>query len=113
MTFTQILRRMGLSYTMHGFRASFRTWGAEIAHYEHELLEIAIAHQIGDAKTTRAYHRSDMVEKRRQLMRDWANYIENNSSAELKLSSAALEKLKRRRVNRITKASASKTPAHP
>lgn len=113
MTFTQIMRRMGLTYTVHGFRASFRTWGADIAHYEHEMLEIAIAHQIGDAKTTRAYHRSDMLEKRRQLMRDWADYIAAHSTAELKLPAAALVKEKRKQANRISKSSASKTPAHP
>lgn len=74
MTFTQVLRRMKVDYTMHGFRASFRTWGAEVAHYEHELLEVALAHVVGDA-TVRAYQRSDIVEKRRRLMQEWAEYI--------------------------------------
>jgi integrase len=82
MTFTQMLRRMGVSHTMHGFRASFRTWGAEIAHYEHDILEFALAHVVGDA-TVRAYQRSDMVEKRRQLMQDWADYIRFTEDAEL------------------------------
>lgn len=75
MTFTQAMRRLELDYTMHGFRASFRTWGAEIAHYESDLLETALAHVVGD-KTMQAYQRSDMVEKRRQLMQDWAAYLE-------------------------------------
>ena len=74
MTFTQLLRRMGYDFTMHGFRASFRTWGADIAHYEHEMLEVALSHVVGDA-TVRAYHRSDMVEKRRKLMDEWAAYL--------------------------------------
>lgn len=74
MTFTQLLRRMGYDFTMHGFRASFRTWGANIAHYEHEMLEVALSHVVGDA-TVRAYHRSDMVEKRRELMNEWAEYL--------------------------------------
>jgi integrase len=74
MTFTQLLRRMGYDFTMHGFRASFRTWGADIAHFEHEMLEVALSHVVGDA-TVRAYHRSDMVEKRRKLMEDWAEYL--------------------------------------
>jgi integrase len=76
MTFTQLLRRMKLTHTMHGFRASFRTWGADIAHYRHEVLEIALAHTVGDA-TVRAYQRSDMLEKRRQLMQDWADYVQS------------------------------------
>lgn len=59
---------------MHGFRASFRTWGAETGHYEHEMLEIALSHIVGDA-TVRAYQRSDVVEKRRELMQEWADYL--------------------------------------
>ncbi|WP_313331225.1 phage integrase central domain-containing protein [Comamonas sp.] len=74
MTLTQVLRRMDLDYTMHGFRSSFRTWGAEVAHYDHDMLEFALAHVVGDG-TVRAYQRSDMVEKRRILMEDWASYV--------------------------------------
>jgi integrase len=76
MTFTQLLRRMKLTHTMHGFRASFRTWGADIADYEHEVLEFALAHIVGDA-TVRAYQRSDMLDKRHQLMQDWADYVKS------------------------------------
>lgn len=82
MTFTQIMRRMKVDHTMHGFRASFRTWAAEVAHYDHDLLEFALAHVVGDA-TVRAYQRSDMVEKRRKLMQDWAAYIQTTEKAEL------------------------------
>lgn len=74
MTLTAIMRRLKQPYTVHGFRASFRTWGAEIGHYEHDMLEIALSHIVGDA-TVRAYHRSDMVEKRRKLMGEWATYL--------------------------------------
>lgn len=82
MTFTQAIRRLDLTYTMHGFRASFRTWGAEIAHYESDLLETALAHIVGD-KTMRAYQRSDMVEKRRKLMQDWAHYLRSTAHVDL------------------------------
>ncbi len=82
MTFTQILRRMKVDHTMHGFRASFRTWGAALTTYEHEMLEFAIAHVVGD-KTVQSYQRSDMVEKRHQLMQDWADYIKSKEGAEL------------------------------
>ena len=74
MVFTQLMRRMGLEYTMHGFRATFRTWGMEATQYPDEMLEFALAHVIGD-QTVRAYARSDMVEKRKQLMEDWAIYV--------------------------------------
>lgn len=78
MTFTQVLRRMGVDYTMHGFRSSFRTWGAETAHYDYDMLETALAHVVGDA-TARAYQRSDMLQKRRALMEEWFNYINSQS----------------------------------
>lgn len=38
------------------------------------MLEFALAHVVGD-QTVRAYARSDMVEKRLQLMQDWAHYL--------------------------------------
>lgn len=82
MTFTQVLRRMKVDHTMHGFRASFRTWGSEIAHHEHALLEFALAHMVGDA-TERAYQRSDMREKRRSLMQDWADHIKSVEDVQL------------------------------
>jgi integrase len=77
MVFTQILRRLNdpkVPYTVHGFRASFRTWGSEHTEYSHEMLEFALAHIVGD-QTVQAYARGSMVEKRRQLMQDWANYL--------------------------------------
>lgn len=74
MVFTQMLRRMGLPYTVHGFRASFRTWGSEATEHPHEMLEFALAHSVGDS-TVRAYARGSMVERRRQLMQDWADYL--------------------------------------
>lgn len=74
MVFTQLMRRMELPYTMHGFRASFRTWGMEETQYPDEMLEFALAHVVGD-QTVRAYARSDMVERRKQLMEDWAAYV--------------------------------------
>lgn len=75
MVFTQLMRRMELPYTMHGFRASFRTWCMEAPQYPDEMLEFALAHVVGD-QTVRAYARSDMVERRKQLMEDWATDLE-------------------------------------
>jgi len=74
MVFTQMLRRMDLPYTVHGFRASFRTWGDEATEYPHEMLEFALAHIVGD-QTVRAYARGSMVQRRRELMQDWASYL--------------------------------------
>jgi len=85
MVFTQLLRRMDLEYTMHGFRATFRTWGTEQTEYPHEMLEFALAHTVGD-ETVRAYMRTSMVEKRRQLMEDWAAYLRGSEAASLPVS---------------------------
>jgi len=71
---TELLRRLEQPYTMHGFRSTFRTWGMDHTNYPTEMLEFALAHLVGD-QTVRAYARSDMVEKRRQLMEDWVAYI--------------------------------------
>lgn len=60
--------------TVHGFRSSFKTWAAEASDYPHELSEIAIAHYPSD-KTVSAYQRTDLLEKRAPMMRDWATFV--------------------------------------
>jgi len=67
---------MGLAgkATVHGFRSSFKTWAAEASDYPHELSEIAIAHYPND-KTVSAYQRTDLLEKRAPMMRDWAAFV--------------------------------------
>ena len=71
MTFTQALRRLGLDFTVHGFRSTFRDWAAEQTSYPHAVCEAALAHTTTD-KTVAAYFRSDLFDKRRELMNDWA-----------------------------------------
>ena len=66
--------------TVHGFRSTFRDWAAETTAYSHELCEVALAHQVGDA-TERAYARGDQMEKRRRLMADWATFCGQPSAA--------------------------------
>lgn len=59
--------------TSHGFRSSFRDWANERTHYPREVCELALAHDERD-QTEAAYSRSDLLEKRRALMADWAAY---------------------------------------
>lgn len=54
----------------HGFRSTFRDWGAECTNYPRDLLEAALAHTLKD-KTEAAYLRSKLVVKRANLMEDW------------------------------------------
>ncbi|MCP1416893.1 integrase [Pseudomonas laurylsulfativorans] len=60
--------------TRHGFRSSFRDWAGECTHYPREVCEMALAHDERD-QTEGAYSRSDFLDKRRALMRDWAGFI--------------------------------------
>jgi len=59
----------------HGFRSTFRDWGADSTTYSNEMLEVALAHAVSD-RTEAAYRRGDMLVKRQQLMEDWAHYCE-------------------------------------
>jgi integrase len=68
-----VLRRMGCGGTVHGFRSSFRDWAAEQTGYPNHVMEMALAHAIGNGVEA-AYRRGDLLEKRRELMRDWASY---------------------------------------
>ncbi len=79
MTLTAALRHMGRrDLTAHGFRSSFRDWCADTGKPA-EIAEAALAHAIGDA-TVRAYARTDLFERRRQLMADWAGYLSRPSA---------------------------------
>ena len=73
MTLLKILRDMDLPFTVHGFRSTFRDWVAEETSYPGEIAETALAHAIPN-KVEAAYRRTDFLEKRRALMRDWGAY---------------------------------------
>ncbi len=59
----------------HGFRASFKTWCEETAHFPHSIVEEAMGHVVGSA-VERAYRRTDLLEQRRKLMEAWALHCE-------------------------------------
>ena len=60
--------------TVHGLRSTFRTWVGEETSYSQGLVEFALAHQLNE-KIEGAYLRSELLEPRRPLMEDWANYV--------------------------------------
>ncbi len=65
--------------TAHGFRSTFRDWAAEEAHqFSNETIELALAHTIKN-KAEAAYRRGDQLERRRELMISWENFIEEKS----------------------------------
>jgi len=61
-------------FVPHGFRSTFRTWSAEHTNFPREICEMALAHSLED-KVEAAYNRGDLLDKRRQLMNEWATLI--------------------------------------
>jgi integrase len=58
---------------VHGFRSAFRDWAAERTSYPNHVVEMALAHSIGNAVEA-SYRRGDLFEKRKRLMAQWADY---------------------------------------
>ena len=76
MALTKILRTVGLAEraTAHGFRSSFKNWTLEQTDTPWAVSEAALAHILGNS-TEQAYARSDLFERRRDLMQQWADYL--------------------------------------
>ncbi|MEY4644738.1 MAG: hypothetical protein RLZZ596_1569 [Pseudomonadota bacterium] len=68
----------------HGFRSTFRDWAADQTNYPDEIRKAASMHTVGD-QVKEAYQRSDLLEKRRQLMNDWADYCDKKTQAPAKV----------------------------
>jgi integrase len=74
MALLMLLRRMGIKdLTVHGFRATFKTWASECTSTQNEVVEAALAHIVGN-RVEQAYRRGDLFEKRRRLIQQWANF---------------------------------------
>ena len=61
--------------TVHGLRAAFKTWASEKTDFPNEVSEAALAHTIPSAVEA-AYRRGSLLEKRRELMAQWAAYCQ-------------------------------------
>lgn len=74
MAMSMVLRRMKRdNVTIHGFRSCFRDWAAETTNYPNHVVEMALAHSVGD-KVEAAYRRGDLFTKRSRLMNEWAKF---------------------------------------
>ncbi len=71
---SRVLARAGINATVHGMRSSFRDWAAEQSGASWAVCETALAHSVGNG-VEQAYMRSDLFDKRRELMQAWANYV--------------------------------------
>ena len=74
MALSGVLRVLGVAAVPHGFRSSFRDWAAEETDHPREVVEAALAHAVR-SPVEAAYARSDLFERRRRLMDDWAAYL--------------------------------------
>ena len=82
---SKLVRELGIRAVPHGFRSSFRDWAAECSDAPREVCELALAHVNSD-RVEAAYRRSDLFEKRRQLMERWAALLAGTSDNEARLS---------------------------
>lgn len=75
MAMLMLLRRMKIEgVTVHGFRSTFRDWVAEETSASREVAEMSLGHKVG-LDVERAYARSDLLEKRRELMEQWNSFV--------------------------------------
>lgn len=77
MAMNMLLRRIEWEdrTSVHGLRSTFRDWVSERTSYPDRLAEVALAHQLSD-RVQAAYNRTDQLEKRREMMTAWAQYLE-------------------------------------
>jgi len=87
MVFLMTLRRMGRDATGHGFRSAFRDWASERTNFPREVCEAALAHSVKD-KSERAYARSDLFQKRRQMMDAWSAFVMSHPGKVVRLQAA-------------------------
>lgn len=82
-TVNAALRSMGYStdmMTAHGFRATARTILDEVLEVRVDLIEHQLAHAVKDANG-RAYNRTAHLPARREMMQQWADYLDQLRSA--------------------------------
>ncbi len=73
MTLSAVHRRLKVDATVHGMRSTFRDWCEEMTGFPHEVKEAALAHAVRN-KVERAYRRTDLFDKRRDLMDQWGRF---------------------------------------
>ena len=73
-TLSKLLRELKIGAVPHGFRSSFRDWAAECSDAPRDVCELALAHVNSD-RVEAAYRRTDLFERRRVLMQEWAAFV--------------------------------------
>jgi integrase len=73
MPLARALRNAGCDATVHGFRSSFSTWAHERTAFPDHVIEMSLAHSVGNA-VSKAYRRTDLADKRRKLLQTWGAF---------------------------------------
>ena len=76
----KLVRDLGIGAVPHGFRSSFRDWAAECSDAPREVCELALAH-VNTNAIEAAYRRTDLFERRRDLMEQWAAFLAGTDDA--------------------------------
>jgi integrase len=72
-----LLRQLGYTdLTVHGLRSTLRDWTGDCTSFPREIAEQALGHAIGGVEA--AYRRGSGLERRRELMAQWAAYCESS-----------------------------------
>ena len=69
----EVVRKIEMHGTVHGFRSCFRDWCSETG-VDRATAEWSLAH-VFQSDTERAYARSDLLELRRPVMQAWADHV--------------------------------------
>ncbi len=80
----RLLRELGIAAVPHGFRSTFRDWAGEETDHPREVIEAALAHVVRN-RVEAAYARSDLFERRRILMDNWARYLAQGKGKDSKI----------------------------
>ena len=73
---SKLLKKLGVQFTPHGLRSSFRNWAGARAreHFPQPAAEMVLAHKVGP-QIQQAYMTSDFLEEREPIMQEWANFL--------------------------------------
>ncbi len=73
MAMLEVMRDIAPAYVPHGFRSTFKDWCTDQTNFPNRVSEAALWHVVGD-KVEAAYNRTNVVEPRKLLMAEWAQY---------------------------------------
>jgi hypothetical protein len=80
----KLLKQTHRHLTVHGFRASFKSWGMKFK-IDSDTVEYCL-HHIEGSRTEQAYMREECLEARRDVLEQWAAYVTPRKAGKLRLA---------------------------